>query len=108
MDQKHITEEVLQEALGNYRWSLTDALQEAGSDASREDVIVQAREILGEDDPDQRDLIEALANSENGDPVWSLEEEIIDDVETVASGEDAISTDASAQMGDESGDDAAR
>ena len=36
MDQSHVTDEELQEALDNYRWALSDAVSELGSSASRD------------------------------------------------------------------------
>lgn len=87
MDLTHVTEEEQAEALDGYRWALTDALSELGSDATREAVISRARKMLGDDEPDQFELIAALSDSDSGDPVWTLEEEIIDDEETVPSGE---------------------
>lgn len=89
MDLTHVTEEELTEALDGYRWALTDALSELGSEATRNEVVSRARAMLGEDEPDQLELIAALADSDSGDPVWTLEEEIIDDEETVPSGENA-------------------
>lgn len=88
MDQSHITEDEVREALDSYRPALADALGELGVDASREKIIARAREILAEEDPDQHALIATLAEGENGEPVWNLEEEIVDDEETVASGEE--------------------
>lgn len=87
MDLTHITEDELSEALEGYRWALTDALRELGSEANREDVIARARKMFGDDEPDQLELIVELAEGDSGDPVWTLEEEIIDDEETVPSGE---------------------
>lgn len=98
MDQSHITEEEVHEALDGYRWALNDALSEAHGAGSREEVIAIARNILEEDDPDKHQLIVALAESDAGEPVWNLEEEIVDDEETVASGEDK---DSSAETDDE-------
>lgn len=79
MDQTHITDEDLREALDNYRWALSDALSEVGDDAPRDEIITHARKMLAEEDPEQHELIVELANSDSGDPVWSLEEEIVDD-----------------------------
>lgn len=89
MDLTHVTDEELNEALDGYRWALTDALSELGSDATRDEVISRARTMLGEDEPDQLELIAALSDGDSGDRVWSLEEEVIDDEETVPSGEAA-------------------
>lgn len=79
MDQTHITDDELHTALENYRWALGDAQREAGDDAERDEVIAAARSMLRDDDPEQHDLIVALAESDNGDPVWNLEEELLDD-----------------------------
>ncbi|MGO1539463.1 MAG: hypothetical protein ACTHZ9_00925 [Leucobacter sp.] len=83
MDQSHITEEELHEALESYRCALDDALHELGTDADRDAVITRARKMLGDDEPDQQELVIALAESDHGEPVWNLEEEIIDDDESV-------------------------
>ncbi|MBK0417436.1 hypothetical protein JD276_00080 [Leucobacter sp. CSA1] len=99
MDQSHITEDQLHEALEGYRWALTDALSELGLDTPREEIIARARKMFGDDEPDQQALIVALAEGENGDPVWNLEEEIVDDEESVASTEEGESR--AATSGDE-------
>ncbi|WP_416444780.1 hypothetical protein AB3K78_15630 [Leucobacter sp. HNU] len=79
MDQSHITDEELHAALESYRWALGDAQREAGDDAERDEIIAAARGMLRDDDPEQHDLIVALAESDSGDPVWNLEEELLDD-----------------------------
>lgn len=79
MDQSHITEDELRDALANYRWALGDALRELGTEAERAEVIARARVILAEEEPEQQALIVELADGDFGDPVWSLEEELLDD-----------------------------
>lgn len=87
MDHTRATEEEVREALDGYRWALNDALRDAGGNSTREAVIARARELLAEDNEDQHDIIVDLARGDFGDPVWSLEEEIVDDEETVPSGD---------------------
>lgn len=89
MDQSHITKDELQAALDSYRWALGDALCELGADAARDDVIARARKMLGDDEPDHHALLVNLAESDNGDPIWNLEEEVVDDEESVTSGEES-------------------
>ncbi|UBH07274.1 hypothetical protein K8P10_002785 [Leucobacter sp. Psy1] len=79
MDQTHITEDELHAALDSYRWALADARTELGADASRADVIARGRKMLGDDEPDHHALLLRLAESDSGDPIWNLEEEVVDD-----------------------------
>lgn len=79
MDQTHITEDELHAALESYRWALSDARTELGSDATRAEVIERGRKILGDDEPDHHALLLRLAESDSGDPIWNLEEEVVDD-----------------------------
>lgn len=79
MTQHHIPEEELNEALDLYRAAIEDALNGFDVDADRNKIIAEARRILGDDDPDALELIVEVDQSEGGDPVWQLEEELIED-----------------------------
>lgn len=80
MSSLHIPEEELHEALALYRDALEDALSEFDVDADREEVIAEARRILGDDEPEALELIVAAADDDTeGAPVWQLEEELVDD-----------------------------
>lgn len=106
MDQSHITEDELHEALDGYRCALEDALHELGGDAERDAIIARARKMFGDDEPDQQELIIALADSDHGDPVWNLEEEIIDDNESVVSSADSESSSSEETESDDEDDEA--
>ena len=79
MSHPHVPEEELDDAVALYRDALETALEEFDVDADRDTVIAAARRILGEDDPDALDTIVTVANSDYGDHVWHLEEELVDD-----------------------------
>lgn len=79
MEQHRFTHDQIEAALGRYRLALGDAAESAAEDALREDIILAAREILDNDDLDAHELVQALSAGEAGDPVWNLEEEILDE-----------------------------
>ena len=87
MSRSNFTEEEVEEALAEYRLALSDAVSDLGADVTREELISEARDLLADEDQDQHDIIVALAESDLGDPVWSLEEELIDNQEVVPSGD---------------------
>lgn len=78
VEQHRYTEEQLETALDRYRTALVDAAEAAAEDTLRDDVVRAAREILDEDDIDAHELVQTLAAGDAGDPVWNLEEEILD------------------------------
>lgn len=78
MDQHHFTPEDIEDALARYRVALHDAYDASDEDTERDDIIASAREELYEDDVDAHELIVTLAEGEFGDPVWNLEEEVLD------------------------------
>lgn len=78
MDQHHFTPEDIEDALSRYRVALHDAYDAAEEDTERDVIIAAAREELYEDDVDAHELVVTLAESEFGDPVWNLEEEVLD------------------------------
>jgi hypothetical protein len=77
--QHHIPEEEVNDALSVYREALEDTITTFDVDADRDEVITEARRILGEDDPDLLEVIVNLDEGDGGDAVWQLEEEIVDD-----------------------------
>lgn len=79
MDQHHFTQEQLEAALDRYRLALVDAREGSEEHTTRDELIRSAREILDEDDLDAHQLVQVLAGGEAGDPVWNLEEEILDE-----------------------------
>lgn len=79
MEQHHFTEDELEAALGRYRTALVDAREGSEEHTTRDEIIRSAREILDEDDLDAHQLVLALSSGEAGDPVWNLEEEILDE-----------------------------
>lgn len=78
MDQHHFTPEALADALARYRTALHDASDASDEDTDRDDIIAAAREELYEDDVDAHELVITLSEGEFGDPVWNLEEEVLD------------------------------
>jgi phosphoenolpyruvate-protein kinase (PTS system EI component) len=79
MDQHHFTEDQIEAALDRYRTALVDAREALEDDAPRDDIVKMAREILDDDDLDAHQLVQLLAAGEAGDPVWNVEEEILDE-----------------------------
>lgn len=79
MDQHHFTEDQIEAALDRYRTALVDAREALEDDAPRGDIVKMAREILDDDDLDAHQLVQLLAAGEAGDPVWNVEEEILDE-----------------------------
>lgn len=78
MDQHHFTDESVADALSRYRTALHDAYDAAEEDTAREEIIAAARDELYEDDIDAHAIVVSLSESERGDRVWNLEEEVLD------------------------------
>lgn len=79
MNQHHIPDEELNEALDLYKSAIEDALTVFSVDDDQDKIIAEARRILGEDDPDALEIIVEVDQSDAGDAVWQLEEELIED-----------------------------
>ncbi|GAA3592989.1 hypothetical protein GCM10022198_16090 [Klugiella xanthotipulae] len=78
MTSLHFTSDEFDQAVALYRDALVDAKEAADTDSDRASVLDQARDNLYADDIDAHALIIALSDSDRGDRVWSLEEEILD------------------------------
>ena len=79
MDQHHFTQDQLEGALDRYRSAPVDAREGSEEHTTRDELISAARVILDEDDFEAHQLVQALAGGEFGDPVWNLEEEVLDE-----------------------------
>lgn len=79
MDQHHYTQDQLEGALDRYRSALLDAREGSEEHTTRDELIAAARVILDEDDFEAHQLVQVLAAGDSGDPVWSVEEEVLDE-----------------------------
>ncbi|WP_166987753.1 hypothetical protein [Canibacter zhoujuaniae] len=69
----------INEVVEIYRTALEDAIADLGAKSARETVQAHARELVAEEDEQLADLLQQLDESDFGEPIWNLEEEILDD-----------------------------
>ncbi|WP_167143853.1 hypothetical protein [Canibacter zhoujuaniae] len=69
----------INEVVEVYRTALEDAIADLGAKSARETVQAHARELVAEEDEQLADLLQQLDESDFGEPIWNLEEEILDD-----------------------------